>query len=156
MGQLIKDAAILEQKLAELRKQGKTIVTTNGCFDLLHRGHVHLLRTAEAQGDVVVVGLNSDISVRLNKGDRRPLIPEEERAEVLCAFEMVDIVYLFDEKDCIEFVRLARPDIHINDASYGENCIESDAVKQGGGRLHLAEKIQSPSTTSIIEKVKNE
>ncbi len=153
MGTIVKTPEILKDLLVQLRAEGKRIVSTNGCFDLLHRGHVHILREAKQQGDILIVGLNSDVSVRKNKGGSRPILPEHERAELLCSLEMVDFVYLFDEKDCVEFVRLVAPDVHANDASYGENCIESGAVKDCGGRLHLVSKIQAPSTTNIINKI---
>lgn len=135
------------------RAQGKTLVTTNGCFDLLHVGHVHILQEAARQGDILIVGLNSDESVRTNKGNLRPLVPEEERAELLLAFAGVDYVYIYDEPTSVRFVELAHPDIHVNDASYGEECIESEALKKGGGKLYLVDKIACPSTTSIIEKI---
>lgn len=153
MGKIIQNADELKLTLERLRAEGRTIVTTNGCFDLMHRGHVHILREAKSQGDILVVGLNSDVSVRKNKGNSRPILPDQERAELLCAMEMVDFVYLFDEKDCVNFVRLASPNVHANDASYGENCIESGVVRECGGRLHLVSKIQAPSTTKIIEKI---
>jgi len=155
MGELITTAKELKDTVASLRSRGKTIVTTNGCFDLMHRGHIHILTDAKRQGDVLIVGLNSDVSVRLGKGEGRPIIPDFERAEVLCAFEMVDYVYMFDEKDCIDFVRLVGPDVHANDASYGEDCIESGVVKEGGGRLHLVSKIDAPSTTAIINRIRS-
>jgi len=142
------------QAVSRLAKaQGLKVVTTNGCFDLLHKGHVHILQEAARQGDILIVGLNSDESVRKSKGDKRPLVPQEERAEVLLAMEGVSYVYIFDERTCVRFVELAEPDVHVNDASYGENCIESSAIKACGGRLHLVEKIPCPSTTEIILKV---
>lgn len=153
MARIIQHPEILCKVVSRLKSAGMKIVTTNGCFDLLHRAHIHILRNAKAQGDILIVGLNSDISVRLNKGGKRPILPQTERAEILSSFEMVDYVYLFDEKDCINFVRLASPDVHVNDASYGEACIESDAVNKCKGRLYLVEKIPSPSTSSIIESI---
>ncbi|HEQ60360.1 MAG TPA: D-glycero-beta-D-manno-heptose 1-phosphate adenylyltransferase [Firmicutes bacterium] len=142
------------QAVSRLAKaQGLRVVTTNGCFDLLHLGHVHILQEAARQGDVLIVGLNSDASVRRNKGDRRPLMPENERAEILLAIEGVDYVYLFDEPTCVRFVELAQPDVHVNDASYGEDCVEGEAVRAGGGRLHLVEKIECPSTSDVIRRI---
>ncbi len=138
-----------------LRSEGKTIVTTNGCFDLLHRGHLYILSSAAAEGDVLIVGLNSDRSVRENKDPSRPINPEDERAEVLLALEYVDYVALFNEKDCVKFVERVRPDVHVNDASYGENCIESAAVKEGGGRLKLVEKIPVESTSELVKKMQS-
>ncbi len=142
------------QAVTRLAKaQGLKVVTTNGCFDLLHRGHVHLLQEAAQQGDILIVGLNSDTSVRQNKGEQRPLVPENERAELLLAIEEVDYVYLYNEPTCVPFVELAQPDVHVNDASYGEDCVESQAVRAGGGRLHLVEKIDCPSTSELIRRI---
>jgi len=138
------------------RAQGRTIVTTNGCFDLLHGGHVHILQEAARQGDILIVGVNSDDSVRQNKGAKRPYVPEDERAEMLLGFEGVDYVYLFDEPECTHFVELAQPDVHVNDASYGAQCVESEAIQAGGGRLHLVEKIDCPSTSEIVKRIVQE
>jgi rfaE bifunctional protein nucleotidyltransferase chain/domain len=138
-----------------LRREGKTIVTTNGCFDLLHMGHLHILSEAKAQGDILIVGLNSDRSAGLLKGPTRPIVPEEERAEILLSLEWVDYVALFHERDCIEFVKRVRPDVHVNDASYGEDCIESEAVRERGGRLHLVSKLPVSSTTDLIGKIQD-
>jgi rfaE bifunctional protein nucleotidyltransferase chain/domain len=145
----------LAAKVKSLRKEGRTIVTTNGCFDLLHGGHLYILSEAKSQADVLIVGLNSDRSVRELKGEGRPIRPAEERAEVLLALEWVDYVAVFDERDCVEFVRRVRPDVHANDATYGEDCIESGAVKEGGGRLHLVKKAPGVSTTDLLEKMKS-
>jgi len=135
------------------RGQNMTVVTTNGCFDLLHRGHIHILSEAAALGDVLIVGLNSDRSVRMSKGEKRPFVPELERAEILLGFEGVDYVYIYDDATSEHFVELARPDVHVNDASYGENCVESVPLRKHGGKLHLVEKIDCPSTTDIIGRV---
>ena len=135
------------------QEQGMKIVTTNGCFDLLHRGHIHILQEAAAQGDVLIVGLNSDASVQRSKGDKRPLIPELERAETLLGLEGVDYVFIYDDETSVRFVDLARPDVHVNDASYGEDCVESVPLKKCGGRLHMIGKVDCPSTSEIIDKV---
>lgn len=145
--------AELQARLAQHRARGDVIVTTNGAFDILHVGHIRYLNEAKAQGDILVVGLNSDASVRLNKGPDRPFVPERERAEMLCALSVVDYVVLFDEKDCIDFVRRVRPDVHVNDSAYGEDCIERDAVLEGGGRLHIVQKIPGQSTTGLVERI---
>jgi rfaE bifunctional protein nucleotidyltransferase chain/domain len=143
-------------KIVELeRNLGKTIVTTNGTFDILHRGHISILETAKSQGDILIVGLNGDKSVKAYKGPDRPINPEYERAEILIALEPVDYVYIFQEPECIHFVELVKPDVHVNDSSYGQNCIERPVVEAGGGRLFLLDKIKTLSTTDIIEKIKN-
>jgi D-beta-D-heptose 7-phosphate kinase / D-beta-D-heptose 1-phosphate adenosyltransferase len=113
---------------ATLRARGKRIVSINGSFDVLHAGHLHILNQARQQGDVLVVGLNSDNSVRSYKGPGRPIVPERRRAEMLLALRVVDYVHIFDEADPIEFLTELRPDVHANGAEYGEHCIEREAV----------------------------
>ena len=155
----MKNVLVSEKELLEAvkkeRELGKTIVTTNGTFDLIHRGHISILETAKSQGDILIVGLNGDKSVKAYKGPDRPINPENERAEILLSLEPVDYVYIFQEPECIHFVELVKPDIHVNDASYGENCIERSAVEAGGGKLFLLDKVETLSTTDIIEKIKN-
>ena len=131
------------------------MVSINGSFDLLHGGHVYVLEEAARQGDVLVVGLNSDASVRAYKGPHRPILPEAERAETLLAMEAVDYVAFFDEPDCVAFVRRVRSDVHVNDASYGADCIEAPAVRECGGRLHLVGKRPGPSTTDILSRMRS-
>ncbi len=140
----------LETLSRSLKAAGRRVVTLNGCFDLLHGGHIYILGQAALQGDVLIVGLNSDASVRKNKGEDRPVLRQNERAEILLAIECVDYVYIYDEADCLDFVTAAAPDVHVNDASYGEDCIEASLVRAGGGRLHLVKKRPGPSTTSLI------
>ena len=136
---------------ATLRAKGKRLVTLNGSFDLLHAGHLHILNEARRQGDALVVGLNSDASVRLCKGAMRPIIPERQRAEMLLALRMVDYVHIFDEPDPIAFLSELNPDVHVNGAEYGENCIERDIVLRNGGRLHLVERIPNLSTSAVVK-----
>jgi rfaE bifunctional protein nucleotidyltransferase chain/domain len=154
MGVLCLTDADLERRLEPLRKQGKQIVTTNGCFDIVNLAHIRMLREAKSQGDILVVGINSDASIRQLKGDNRPIRPEGERAEIVAAFDMVDFAILFDERDCTEFVTRVRPNVHVNDASYGENCIESGAVKACGGRLHLVPKFEWESNSQLIDRIR--
>ena len=137
----------------QLEREGRSVVSINGCFDVLHRGHLRILETAAGQGDIVIVGLNSDESVRLNKGPLRPLVSQEERAALLLSLRAVDYVYIFPEKDCMDFVRLARPHVHVNDVSYGPDCIEAETVRKVGARLHLVEKINVSSTTDLIQRI---
>lgn len=154
MGKLCRNPAELEEALEPLRQVGKQIVTTNGCFDIVSYAHLVMLRDAKSQGDILVVGVNSDESVRKLKGPTRPIRPEMERASIVAAFEFVDFVVLFDERDCTEFVTRVRPNVHVNDASYGENCIESQAVKECGGRLYLVPKFEWESNTQLLERIK--
>jgi D-beta-D-heptose 7-phosphate kinase/D-beta-D-heptose 1-phosphate adenosyltransferase len=138
---------------AGLRSNGKRIVTINGSFDLLHAGHVHILREAKRQGDVLIVGLNSDASVRSYKGPDRPLVSETQRAELLLALRFVDYVHIFDEPVPMPFLAEVRPDVHVNGAEYGENCIEAALVRRFGGRLHVINRIDGLSTTQLVERV---
>lgn len=144
----------LEQRLAPLRQTGKLIVTTNGCFDIINLAHLRMLKIAREQGDILVVGVNSDQSIRALKGPNRPIRPERERAEIVAAFDNVDFVILFDEKDCTDFVARVRPNVHVNDASYGENCVESAAVRECGGRLVLVPKMEWESNSELIDRIK--
>jgi D-beta-D-heptose 7-phosphate kinase / D-beta-D-heptose 1-phosphate adenosyltransferase len=143
----------LNQLSSTLRAKGKRIVTINGSFDVLHNGHLHILNEARQQGDVLIVGLNSDASVKLNKGPDRPIVPERRRAEMLLALRMVDYVHVFDELDPITFIRELNPDVHVNGSEYGENCIESETVKRGGGRIHIVSRIPGLSTSNLVDRL---
>ncbi|MCX7048643.1 MAG: pantoate--beta-alanine ligase [Candidatus Sumerlaeota bacterium] len=153
---LIRDKEELRRLSQQLKARGKKVVTTNGCFDLLHAGHIYLLNEARKQGDIVIVGLNSDVSIRSYKGPGRPILPEDQRAAILLALEAVDYVCIYDEVECIPFVTAAAPDVHVNDASYGDNCIEASTVRACGGRLHLVSKRPGFSTTSILTRMRGE
>jgi len=138
--------------LDQARQEGKKIVTTNGSFDILHVGHVRLLREAKAQGDFLVIGLNSDLSVKTYKSEKRPIVPQDERAALMAAIRYVDLILIFDEPENLRFVDEVRPDVHVKDSSYGTNLIEGPTVAKHGGRLYLVEK-DDHSTTNIIQKV---
>lgn len=141
----------LGQLATTLRAKRKRIVTVNGSFDVLHSGHLYILNEARKQGDVLIVGLNSDRSVSSHKGPGRPIVSERGRAEMLLALKMVDYVHIFDEADPIAFLKEINPDVHVNGAEYGLDCIESEAVRRGGGRLHLVDRIPGLSTSRIVE-----
>jgi D-glycero-beta-D-manno-heptose 1-phosphate adenylyltransferase len=115
-----------------LRTKGRRIVTINGSFDLLHAGHLFILSQARQQEDVLIVGLNSDASVKGYKGDERPLVSERQRAEMLLALRTVDYVHIFDELNPIAFLNEVKPDVHVNGAEYGADCIESETVRLNG------------------------
>ena len=120
------------------RAEGRRIVSTNGCFDLLHVGHVRFLQTARAAGDLLVVGLNTDASVRRLKGEGRPLTPEAERAEILAALECVDHVVLFDEDTPAQLLAELKPDLHVKGSDYTEAaCPEAAVVRQYGGDVRF-------------------
>lgn len=145
----------LETIGAELRAAGKRIVVTNGCFDLLHVGHIRYLRQARDLGDCLIVGLNSDASVRALKGDSRPVNSEDERAELLDALEAVDYVALFSEPTAERLIRCIRPHVY---AKGGDYCIETlpeaQAVRDCGGVVRLLPFSDGRSTTRLIEKIK--
>ena len=144
----------LKEKVQALKKAGKTIVFTNGCFDLLHVGHVRYLNAARAEGDVLVVGLNSDHSVREIKGPRRPIVPENERAEVLASLACVDFVTLFDEPDPMVTIRSLVPDVLVKGADWDADAIVGrDGVEAAGGRVVRVPLTQGASTTRTIERI---
>jgi len=138
--------------LRKWREEKKVIVTTNGTFDIVHIGHIRLLTEAKAQGDILVVGLNSDKSVREYKSPKRPIVPQEERGALLEALRCVDLILIFDEPESLRFVSEVRPDVHVKDSTYGYNLIEAPIVHEYGGKIHLVQKDEH-STTNIIEKV---
>jgi len=146
---------LLAQLANNLRAKGKRIVTINGSFDILHAGHLHILNEARLRGDVLFVALNSDASVKSYKGANRPIISERRRAEMLLALRMVDYVHIFDERDPIAFLEEVQPDVHVNGAEYGEDCIESEIVKRGGGRIHVVERIPGLSTSHLLETLQS-
>jgi D-beta-D-heptose 7-phosphate kinase/D-beta-D-heptose 1-phosphate adenosyltransferase len=139
------------------RTQGKTVVFTNGVFDILHPGHVRYLRDARALGDLLIVGVNSDRSVKaLNKAPDRPINHEHERAEVLAALASVDAVVIFDEDTPHEIISALQPDILVKGADWGENAIVGrDVVEARGGRVVRVQLADGYSTTRLIEHVRN-
>jgi len=144
----------LKRLLAVLRKRGKTIVFTNGCFDIIHVGHIRYLKKAKALGDVLVVGLNSDASIRKIKGDRRPIVSEKERAEVLSALGMVDYIVIFSEPTPLRLIKAIQPDVLVKGADWPEKeIVGADVVKARGGRVARIRLAKGRSTTDIIQKV---
>jgi rfaE bifunctional protein nucleotidyltransferase chain/domain len=141
----------------QARSQGKTIVFTNGVFDILHPGHIRYLRDARALGDLLIVGVNSDRSVRaLDKAPDRPINSEGERAEVLAALESVDFVVIFDDDTPHEIISALQPDILVKGADWGENAIVGrDVVEARGGRVVRIPLAEGYSTTKIIERIKS-
>ncbi|MDQ3003439.1 MAG: bifunctional heptose 7-phosphate kinase/heptose 1-phosphate adenyltransferase [Fibrobacterota bacterium] len=135
---------------SHLRKLGRKLVTLNGSFDLLHSGHLKIISEARKQGDMLFVGLNSDASVKGYKGESRPIIPQEQRAEMLLALRDVDYVHIFDEAVPMPFLEEIAPDIHVNGSEYGHDCIEAPTVERLGGRVHIVSKIPGLSTSNIL------
>jgi rfaE bifunctional protein nucleotidyltransferase chain/domain len=145
----------LEEKARELKERGKTLVTLNGSFDLLHAGHLQILYQASLQGDFLIVALNTDRSIQCYKSPQRPLIPLEYRLQMMAALEMVDYVTWFDETDPREMLKKVRPHVHVNGAEYGENCLEAEVVRSQGGRIHIVELVPGLSTSQIIQKIQS-
>ena len=142
--------------VVEARTNGKKVAFTNGCFDLLHRGHVHVLRAARACADLLIVGINSDQSVKQLKGPKRPVLPESDRCELLGAMEMVDFVILFTEPDPYNLISAIRPDVLVKGGDWNtEKIIGADMVEEAGGRVVVVPYMKGFSTTEIIERIKN-
>lgn len=144
---------VLEQKIAELRASGKTIATLNGSFDLMHAGHLEMIYQASCQADVLILALNTDRSIQQYKSPLRPIIPLESRLKMMAALEMVDYVTWFDETDPRRILGVIKPNIHVNGAEYGENCIEADVVRANGGKIHIVALVPGLSTSQIIKKI---
>ncbi len=144
----------LKQILEVHRSRGERIVFTNGCFDILHAGHVRYLSAAKSLGQVLVVGLNSDASVRGIKGGGRPVNSQEDRAEVLGALACVDYITLFDEADPLNLIREAAPDVLVKGADWEESrIVGADWVKSRGGSVVRIPLVEGVSTTRLIEKI---
>ncbi|MDP8213982.1 MAG: D-glycero-beta-D-manno-heptose 1-phosphate adenylyltransferase [Candidatus Euphemobacter frigidus] len=140
--------------LSPIKSRGKKIVFTNGCFDLLHIGHIRYLGKARAEGDVLVVGLNSDRSVRGLKGENRPLIPEAERAELLAALSMVDFIVIFDEPTPLELIKEVRPDVLVKGGDWKkEDIVGGSEVEASGGKVVVVPEIPGKSTSDLISEI---
>ncbi|MFL6278566.1 MAG: D-glycero-beta-D-manno-heptose 1-phosphate adenylyltransferase [Vicinamibacterales bacterium] len=138
------------------RAAGRRIVFTNGVFDLLHPGHVRYLRHARGLGDLLIVGLNADASVRRNKGPDRPVTPEHERAELLAALECVDAVVMFDQDTPADIVRLVEPDVLVKGADWPtDQIVGRDTVEARGGRVVLVPVEEGHSTSRIVDRIRN-
>jgi rfaE bifunctional protein nucleotidyltransferase chain/domain len=154
------DPAILSLEQAIVRfgrdkRNGRRVVFTNGCFDLLHPGHIRLLEQARALGDVLIVGLNSDAGVRRLKGPGRPVIPERERAEILTALEAVDVVVIFDEPTPREVIAGLLPDVLVKGGDWpGDQIVGRAEVEAAGGRVISIPVVQGYSTTEVLRKIR--
>ena len=144
-----------QRLVAELRRAGKRIVFTNGVFDLLHPGHLRYLKAARAEGDVLIVGVNSDRSVRANKGPARPVTPEAERAEIVAALRPVEAVVVFDDETPADIIRALQPDVLVKGADWpADQIVGRDTVEARGGRVVLVPVETGYSTTAILERIK--
>jgi len=144
----------LAERLEGLRSAGKQVVFTNGCFDILHIGHVRYLSAARNEGDLLVVGLNSDRSIRLIKEKRRPIVAQDQRSEILASLQVVDYVTLFDEPDPLKLIQLLKPEILVKGADWStDEIIGADFVKSRGGRVVQVPLVGDVSTSKIIERI---
>jgi len=150
----------LEEATAELNRlkaNGEKIVFTNGCFDLLHPGHTRYLSAARNQGDHLIVAVNSDSSVRTIKGPRRPILPQDARAELLAALSFVDTVIIFDEDNPLEVIKHLSPDVLVKGGDWSEEeIIGSDVVKDAGGVVRRIPFVAGYSTSAIIDKINDQ
>jgi D-beta-D-heptose 7-phosphate kinase/D-beta-D-heptose 1-phosphate adenosyltransferase len=137
-----------------LHAEGRTLVFTNGCFDILHRGHADYLAFARSQGDALIVGLNSDASVRRAKGPTRPVNPEHDRAYVLGSLRAVDFVVIFDEDEPRDLIAQILPDVLVKGKDWAHYVSGRDIVEANGGRVVLAEMVEGRSTTATIERMR--
>jgi len=150
----IKNIKAIKSIVARLKIRRKKVVFTNGCFDILHVGHIRYLRKARSLGDILVVGLNTDRSVRQIKGEKRPIVPQGERAEVLAALEFVDYVVLFDEPDPFVLIEKVKPTILVKGADWPKDkIIGRDVVEEAGGRVVRIPLVPGASSTGVIEKI---
>lgn len=153
-GPRILDRAAMKAERERLRATGRRLVFTNGCFDIMHAGHVEYLAFARAQGDALLVGLNSDASVRRNKGPTRPLVPEQDRARVLAALKSVDYVVIFDEDEPASLIADIIPDVLVKGEDWAHYVSGRDIVERNGGKVVLARLLQGRSTTNIVERIR--
>ena len=154
MNHKVKNLPALLQIIRRYKKQGKSIVFTNGCFDLLHLGHVTYLERAKSKGDLLIVAINSDRSVRTLKGRERPLVPQSERGRVLAGLSSVDYVTIFDEPTPLSLIRALEPDVLVKGADWKKDSIVgSDVVKHRGGKVITIPVVKGISTTQIIKRI---
>lgn len=146
----------LRDEIERLQSSGLRVVFTNGCFDLLHPGHARYLCAARALGDYLVIGVNTDRSVRAIKGQGRPVVPEDDRAEMLAALDFVDAVVLFDEEDPLRVIQTLRPDVLVKGGDWSEkDIVGADEVRSAGGEVRRIPLVPGRSTSTIIERIRS-
>ncbi|MBU2540157.1 D-glycero-beta-D-manno-heptose 1,7-bisphosphate 7-phosphatase [Patescibacteria group bacterium] len=153
MNSKIKNQKEIVRIIGKLKKQGKIIVACNGSFDILHVGHIRVLKEAKNQGDFLIVMLNSDESVRSYKGPKRPIICQKERAEILSALECIDFIVIFDEITPKEILKKIKPDIYCHDLDWGKDFIERETIKQNKGRVYFFKSHANSSTSQLVQKI---
>ncbi|MGE5196427.1 MAG: adenylyltransferase/cytidyltransferase family protein [Anaerolineae bacterium] len=141
-------------QIQKMKKEGATVATLNGSFDLLHAGHLEMIYQASLQADILIVALNTDRSIQEYKNPSRPIVSLEMRLQMMAAVGFVDFVTWFDETDPRQLLAKIAPDVHVNGAEYGENCIEAEIVKAQGGRIHIVPLVPGLSTSALLEKIK--
>lgn len=137
----------------DVRKQGKTLATLNGSFDLLHAGHLHIIYEGSKQADVLLVALNSDESIKRYKSPKRPIIGLRDRLQMMSALSFVSNVTWFEEDDPRDFLEIVQPDVHVNGQDWGADCIEAEVVKKYGGKLHIVSLVPGLSTSKVMDKI---
>jgi len=151
----LKPLEIIKSEIQALQQQGKKIVFTNGCFDILHAGHVNIFEQARNLGDALVVAVNSDISIKKIKGEKRPVVPESQRMQVLAALEAIDYVIIFEEEDPLMIIEELQPDILVKGGDWPiETIVGREIVEKKGGEILSIPLMEGISTTNIIEEVK--
>ena len=144
----------LEESCREIRLKNKKIVFTNGCFDIIHPGHIHILSKSKSLGDILVVGLNSDLSVKKLKGDKRPLVSEDDRSRVLLSLRFVDYVIIFNELTPLKVIKKIKPDFLVKGGDYNENdIVGSDFVKAYGGQVEIIKFLDGYSSSNYIDNL---
>ena len=155
-GKIIKDEEVLSHKVEELKKQGKRIVFTNGGFNLLHVGHIRSLLDAKKRGDILIVAVNSDSSLKRLKGESYPIVPEDERLEVLAALECIDILTLFPETTVERLLLQLKPHVHAKGTDYTRETVpERETVLSYGGEIAIVGDPKHHSSTNIIEVIRS-
>ena len=151
----LKALEIIKNEIQALQQQGKKIVFTNGCFDILHAGHVDIFQQARNLGDALVVAVNSDISIKKIKGEKRPVVPQAQRMQVLAALEAIDYVVIFDEENPLKIIKELQPDILVKGGDWPiETIVGREIVEKKGGKVISVPLMEGISTTNIIEEVK--
>jgi rfaE bifunctional protein nucleotidyltransferase chain/domain len=154
---LILDRPELKARVEQARKEGARVVLANGCFDVLHVGHIRYLAGAKALGDLLIVGINSDRQVAALKGNGRPILPQDERAEIVASLEMVDLVTIFEEPTVENLLLTLRPDIHAKGTDYTEDTVpERDVVRSYGGQVAIVGDSKEHSTSEMISRLSTE
>lgn len=153
MGEVLSQEDLIEQ-VRSLQRQGRRVIFTNGCFDLLHVGHIRYLKTAKALGDCLVVALNSDVSVQVIKGPQRPIIPQGQRAEILAALSSVDFVTIFEEPDPAQLIASLQPDVLVKGGDWSlERIVGKREVESRGGQVLSLPLLEGVGSTSIIQSI---